>query len=493
MLTTPISEIPTIRETLRASFKKGVPRPLEWRKNQLLQLARMVQDNADAFSEALTKDLGKPRLEAYAHEIGPVIARCLLTVRQLDDWAKPILVDSLDWQKPLKATVHKAAKGVVLIISPWNYPLTLTLQPLQGAIAAGCCAVVKPSETSPHYSELIAELFPRYMDPSAYRIVLGEVAETTKLLDLQFFYTGNSSIARIICAAAAKHLTPLTLELGGKSPVIIDPSFDLNLAAKRILWAKAQNCGQFCVSPDYVLIPRVHQDEFISALKQWYAEFFPGGSLNSSSISRIVSPEHHARLTDLLKRSKGAVVLGGQTEGNTKIEVTVLKNVLADDALMDGEIFGPILPILPVDNVQDAIDFVRQRDHPLVLYAFTEIPEIKKQVLEETMSGSISFNDLVHQLACDELPFGGVGESGYGRQILKHSFDAFSYERASVDVPKECVTPASLTLILPFEPCDRIEPLNTARYPPYNDEKFAHVSEAARMQIPVESREPDSV
>ncbi|KAJ7681882.1 aldehyde dehydrogenase [Mycena polygramma] len=477
MLTTPISEIPTIRETLRATFKKGVPRPLEWRKNQLLQLARMVQDNAEAFSEALTKDLGKPKLETYAHEIGAVIARCLLNVQQLDDWAKPVLVDALDWQKPLKPTIYKAAKGVALIISPWNYPLILTLQPLQGAIAAGCCAVVKPSEISPHYSKLITELFPKYLDPSAYRVVLGAVAETTKLLELQWdhiFYTGNSRIARIICAAAAKHLTPLTLELGGKSPVIIDPSFDINLAAKRILWGKAQNCGQFCVSPDYVLIPRAQQDKFISELKQWYAEFFPEGSLNSSSISRIVSPEHHARLTDLLKRSKGEVVLGGKTEGTAKIEITVLKNVPADDSLMDGEIFGPILPILPVDSVQDAIDFVRERDSPLVLYAFTENPDIKKRVLEETMSGSISFNDLVQQLACDELPFGGVGESGYGRQIVKYSFDAFSYERASVDVPKE------------------IEALNAARYPPYNDEKFALVGGAARMQIPASSWNSES-
>ncbi|KAF7337347.1 Aldehyde dehydrogenase [Mycena sanguinolenta] len=487
MTATPISEIPLIRDTLRASFRKGLTRPIEWRKHQLYQLARMLQDNAEAFADALGQDLGKPRLETYGFEIGAIVERILLTADRLDDWAKPTAVNSAcvvywsclrqftrfsDWQKPLKPTVYKAAKGTVLIIAPWNFPVVLSLQPLIGAIAAGCCAVLKPSEISPHFSALVAELFPKYLDPNAYRVVLAAVPETTKLLELQWdhiFYTGNARVARIISAAAAKHLTPLTLELGGKSPAIVDPSCDINLAAKRILWAKSHNCGQLCVAPDYVVIPRSHQEAFVSATKEWYAEFFPEGSMQSSSISRIVSPEHHARLMDLLKRSKGKVIMGGQTEGNTKIEITVLKDVPADDSFMDGEIFGPFLPIVPVDNFEDAIEFVRDRDHPLVLYAFTENPETKKRILDETMSGTIVFNDLIQQLSFNELPFGGVGQSGYGRQMAQYTFDAFSYERAGLDVPNE------------------VEPFNAIRYPPYNDEKFKIMSAGVFSPIPSSS------
>ncbi|KAJ7889024.1 aldehyde dehydrogenase [Mycena leptocephala] len=469
MPTTPISEIPCIRDTLRANFRKGIARSVEWRKHQLLQLARMVQDNAEAFAESLAKDMGKPKAEAYAAEIGAVVERCISGAQSLDEWVKPVTVGAPGWQKPWNPTVYKQAKGTVLIIAPWNYPLVLSLQPLQGAIAAGCCAVVKVSEIAPHYAELLAELFPKYLDPNAYRVVLGAVPETTKLLELQWdhiFYTGNGRIARIISAAAAKHLTPLTLELGGKSPVIVDSSYDITLAAKRILWGKSQNCGQLCVSPDYVLIPRTHQDALVSALKDLCAEFFPDGSMKSDSISRIVSPEHHARLIDLLNRTKGEVVIGGKAEGNTKIELTVLKDVPADDSFMEGEIFGPFLPIVPVDTIEEAIEFVRDRDHPLVLYAFTENPEIKKQILDETMSGGVVFNDPVQHLAVNELPFGGVGESGHGRQLLKYSFDTFSYERSSIDVPKE------------------VEPFNAVRYPPYNDEKVKAMGGAAFLQIP---------
>ncbi|KAJ6521544.1 aldehyde dehydrogenase [Mycena vulgaris] len=466
---TPISEIPLIRDTLRANFRKGIPRPIEWRKQQVLQLARMVQENKEEFAESLTKDLGKPKLNAYVQEIGPLIERCIASARELDDWAKPVAVEVPDWQKAWKPTVYKAAKGTVLVISPWNFPLVLSLQPFLGAIAAGCCAVLKPSELSPHFAELLAELFPKYLDPAAYRVVLGGVPEITKILELQWdhiFYTGNGRIARIISAAAAQHLTPLTFELGGKSPVIVDPSFDIKLAAKRTLWAKSQNCGQLCVAPDYVLIPRAHQDAFIAALKDSYAEFFPEGSMNSSLISRIVSPEHHARLTDLLKRTRGEVVFGGKTEGTSKIELTVLKDVSADDSLMEGEIFGPFLPILPVDSLEEAVEFVSDRDHPLVLYAFTENPELKRKILEETMSGGVAFGDLVQQLAVKEMPFGGVGESGYGSQVLKYTYEAFSYNRSTVDIPQE------------------VEPFNAVRYPPYDDEKFKVMSTAAFLEIP---------
>ncbi|KAJ7842335.1 aldehyde dehydrogenase [Mycena olivaceomarginata] len=461
-----------MRDALRTSFRKGLARPIEWRRHQLFQLARMMQENAEAFAEALTEDLGKPKLESYSFEIGAIIERSLIGAQRLDDWAKPIPVDSPDWQKPLKPTVYKAAKGTVLIIAPWNYPLVLGLQPLIGAIAAGCCAVLKPSEISPHSSALLAELFPKYLNLDAYRVVLGAIPETTKLLELQFFYTGNARIARLISVAAAEYLTPLTLELGGKSPVIVDPSFNINLAAKRILWAKSQNCGQLCVAPDYVVIPRTSQEAFISALKEWYTEFFPEGSMESSSISRIVSPAHHERLMDLLNRSKGEVVFGGHTEGSTKIEVTVLKDVRADDSFMEGEIFGPFLPIVPVDNIEDAIEFVRNREHPLVIYVFTEDPKLKQQMLDETMSGGIVFNDL-----STSFPLGGVGPSGYGRYISKYTSDSFSYERGV----HRCFLGVRVICLM------GMEQFNAARYPPFNDEKFALMSGAVFLPIPASS------
>ncbi|KAJ7842616.1 Aldehyde/histidinol dehydrogenase [Mycena leptocephala] len=255
----------------------------------------MVQENREAFADSLIKDLQKPQIETYFSEIGLVVELALISVKDLDNGAKPMAVE-----------------GTVLIIAlSLELSLSLTLQPLLGAIAAGCCAVLKPSELAPHFAELLADLLPKYLDPNTYRVVLGAVTETSKLLELRWdhiFYTGNSRIARIISAAAAKHLTPLTLELGGKSPVIIDPTYDIAVAAKRILWARAQNCGQF----------------------------FPEDSLNSSSISRIVSPQHHARLCDPLQCTKGQVVLGRKTEGTSKIEITVIKDVLTDDSFMEG-------------------------------------------------------------------------------------------------------------------------------------------------------------
>ncbi|KAJ7220729.1 aldehyde dehydrogenase [Mycena pura] len=463
---TPISEIPEIRKALGESFRKGVPRPLEWRKHQLLQLARMLQEHCEAFAKAIEKDIGKPKLEMYSHELGTGIARSIASAQALEDWNRPVVVDAPDWQKPWEPTVYRAAKGTVVIIAAWNYPIFGLVQPLIGAIAAGCCAILKPSEISPHIAELLAELCPKYLDPRAYRVVHGGIPETTAVLKLPFFYTGNNKVARIIAREAANHLTPLTLELGGKSPVIVDPKYDLKLAAKRILWAKALNCGQNCIAPDYVLIPRTNQDEFVDALKTAYAELFPDGSMQSDSISRIVSTQHYTRLMGLLNGTQGQVVTGGRSDGQIKIELTVIKDVRPDDCLLDSEIFGPLLPIVPVGSIDEAIEFVCARAHPLALYAFTENPKIKQQILEETASGAAVFNDCFMQQAVDGLPFGGVGDSGYGRQCGKASFDTFSYERASIDVPKE------------------MEPFYAARYQPYDEHKLKLLGAAVTAPIP---------
>ncbi|KAG5636061.1 hypothetical protein H0H81_009232 [Sphagnurus paluster] len=311
-----------------------------------------------------TFDLGKPRMESIFAEIAAIYDRAIICAQKLEEWTKPEAVDVPDWQKSWSPTIHRAAKGTVLIISPWNYPLILTLQPLYGAISAGCCAVIKPSEIAANYAALLARLLPQYLDQSAYQVVLGGVPEITKLLELKWdhiFYTGNGRVARIIAAAAAKHLTPLTLELGGKSPVIIDGTFDIGLAAKRLLWGKINNAGQICIAPDFVLVLRDRQEELVNALKAAYDTFYPEGALNSISFGRIISDLHFNRLKGLLERTKGDVAFGGKTNEKRGFEPTVVSNVTEGDSLLEEEIFGPILPLVPVDSIEDAIEFVNAR------------------------------------------------------------------------------------------------------------------------------------
>ncbi|KAI0053239.1 aldehyde dehydrogenase [Auriscalpium vulgare] len=458
---TPIDEISQIHAALREEFRTNVARryDLAWRKQQLAQLVAMVSENQEAFIAALAADLKKPAFEVLAGEIGSLIARTQRAAQLLDEWVAPERVSPPPHQQAWSPEVLKGPKGVVLIIAPWNYPLVLLLQPLSGAIAAGCPAVIKPSEIAQHHAALIGELVPKYLDPAAYRVVNGGVPEITRLLELKWdhiFYTGNSTVARIIATAAAKHLTPLTLELGGKSPVVVDAeNTDLRLAAKRILWGKSTNSGQICVAPDYVLITRSAQDEFIAALKEAYQTFHPHGALESDSYGGIVSKAHYDRLQGLIARTKAQVVLGGNTDGKRVIEPTVFRDVEDNDALLEGEIFGPLLPLVPVDSMQEAIDFISARPHPLALYVFTNKPEVKKAFIQGTQSGSIAFNDVMTQVSVSELPFSGIGESGYGAQYLKYTFDGFTHHRATVDVPASS------------------EDILAVRYPPYSRENAA--------------------
>ncbi|XP_006455963.1 hypothetical protein AGABI2DRAFT_195248 [Agaricus bisporus var. bisporus H97] len=476
-------EFSEIRASLKKTFASGKTKAIPWRQQQLLQLARLAQENAEALAESIHRDMGKPQLEIYLAEIGPIVQRSIICAKNVAKWAedddKSAEVD--DWMKSWQPKIRKEPKGVALIISPWNYPLILSLQPLYGAIAAGCCAVIKTSEIAPHYSSLLAQLLPKYLDTDAYRVVEGAVPEITRLLELQWdhiFYTGNAHIARIISAAAARHLTPLTLELGGKSPVILDPEADIDLAAKRILYGKSQNAGQLCVCPDYVLCPKSVLEAFKQSLVEHAKAFWPEGSLKSASFGRIISDLHYSRLSSMLQDTSAQVIYGGSKdfEGTVDpakrkrgLELTILeldKEHWDDDTLMKGELFGPFLPILPVDDVDEAIRFVNSKSHALVLYAFTRNEETKHKILQSTYSGNAVFNDTFQQLACGELPFGGVGESGHGRQILKYSFDIFTYERSVVDFPNEG------------------EKSNDIRYAPYTDEKFKVLSADSRLPIP---------
>ncbi|KAF8179202.1 aldehyde dehydrogenase [Pholiota molesta] len=477
---TPIDDIPKIHASLRATFRSGLTKPLAWRRHQLLQLARFVKDHQDGLAAAIHADLSKPLLEAVMGEVAPIYERALICASKIEEWQKETnITDQVqEWQKSWNPRIVRQAKGVVLIIAPWNYPMVLSLQPLYGAITAGCCVLLKLSEIAPHYASYIATHLPTYLDTSAFRVVLGGVPEITKILELKWdhiFYTGNGRVARIISAAAAKHLTPLTLELGGKSPVVVDASADLGIAARRILASKATNCGQICVAPDYVLAERRIVPQLLETFKEVLKEFYPGGALETKSYGRIVSEAHFARLKDLLDRTRGRIVAGGGMRAEEKgIEPTIVADVEAGDSLLEGEIFGPFLPVVAVDNVDAAIDYINDHDHPLVLYLFTTDEATKKKVLENTTSGNVCINDTLDQLSLNEMPFGGVGESGYGRQVGYYSYENFVFGRSICDVPYDQ------------------EPLLQGRYPPYTAEAVAFFAQTMQIPIP-ESTNPAEV
>ncbi|TFK73415.1 NAD-aldehyde dehydrogenase [Pluteus cervinus] len=438
---TPLDEIEKIHSELKKGFYSGKNKPISYRKYQLLQLAYLIKDNTEKFEEALRADLGRPALESRFMEIGPSITDALKAYKGVDSWArpeKPGFSITFTFMRPI---VYKEPKGVVLVISPFNYPLWLTVGPLAGALAAGCATVIKPSEATPAFSSLLAELVPKYLDSDLVRVVNGAVPETSKLLDLQWdhiLYTGGGRVGRIVATAAAKHLTPVSLELGGKSPVVIDPNCDLETTARRVLWGKIVNAGQTCVAPDYILVPRHFQDKFVDALKTTYAQFFPENAKPNAegTYSRIVTPQAFKRIKKLLDETEGEIVIGGETDEATKfIAPTVVKNVKGTDSLMSDEIFGPLLPIVPVEDLDEAIAFINARDHPLALYVFSQDPVFKNKLFSRTQSGAAIANEVVIHPGADGLPFGGVGPSGYGMHTGKFTFDMFTHLRSSLDSP----------------------------------------------------------
>ncbi len=339
--------------------------------------------------------------------------------------------------RPAEARVVRDPLGVVLIIAPWNYPLQLALAPLVGALAAGNTALVKPSELAPATSAAIAELLPRYLGEEAVAVVEGAVPETTALLEQRFdhiFYTGNGAVGRIVMTAAAKHLTPVTLELGGKSPVVVEPGADLAVTARRIARGKFLNAGQTCVAPDYVLAIGDTAAGLEKELADAVRELFGDNPAESTDYGRIVNERHFDRLTALL--DDGRTVVGGAHDRDARyLAPTVLADVPETAPVMRAEIFGPILPVLTVPDLDAAIAFINERDKPLALYAFTESADTKRRLAEETSSGALVFGLPVSHLAMPELPFGGVGESGMGRYHGEYSIDTFSHLKAVVDKP----------------------------------------------------------
>jgi aldehyde dehydrogenase (NAD+) len=441
-------------EDLRRSYDSGLTKPLSWRLAQLAALRRMLLERAPDFEDALLADLAKNPTESQIAEIGFVVGEIDHTVKHLRRWLRPRRVSVPGALMPARASVVREPLGVVLVISPWNYPVQLLLAPVVGALAAGNAVLLKPSELAPATSAAMARLVPLYLDPRAVSVVEGGVEETTELLAQRWdhiFYTGNGRVGRIVAAAAVENLTPVTLELGGKSPVYVDDTVDIAAAAARIAWGKFMNAGQTCVAPDYVLATAAVSRRLGEALKAAVAALYGADPVTSPDYGRIVDARQFERLAGLL--DAGTTVVGGVTDAASRyIAPTVLTEVPRDAAVMQQEIFGPVLPIVTVAGLDDAISVINAGDKPLALYVFSESPGVRKRILTETSSGAVGFGVPAAHLAVAGLPFGGVGDSGSGSYHGENSLRTFSHEKA---VLTKSLRPDTMKLI----------------YPPYTDAK----------------------
>ncbi|MBT2427754.1 aldehyde dehydrogenase family protein [Streptomyces sp. ISL-112] len=422
---------------LRATFRTGRTKPLSWRTKQLRALRSLLTEHGQDFAAALKSDLGKGEREAFRTEIDFTVREIDHTLERLEEWLRPQPADVPQRLGAATAWTVQDPLGVVLVIAPWNYPLQLLLAPVTGALAAGNCVVAKPSELAPATSHVIAELVPQYLDRDAVAVVEGAVPETTALLEQHFdhiFYTGNGTVGRIVMRAAAEHLTPVTLELGGKSPAFVDQGTDLTTVAARLVSTKFMNAGQTCVAPDYVLTDPATARELETALEKAVQKAFGEDPAASPDYGRIVNERHFDRLTGLL--DSGRTVVGGEHDRDSRyVAPTVLAGVSPDSPVMAEEIFGPILPIVEVAGLDEAIAFINDRDKPLALYAFTEAAATRDRLLAETSSGGVGLGMPVAHLTVSDLPFGGVGESGMGHYHGHYSLETFSHRKAVLDVP----------------------------------------------------------
>ncbi|THA51377.1 aldehyde dehydrogenase family protein [Streptomyces sp. A1136] len=422
---------------LRATFDTGRTKPLSWRTSRLEALRELLTERGDELAAALHADLGKSPQEAYRTEIDFTVREIDHTLEHLADWLRPQPAPVPERLSPAVAHTVQDPLGVVLVIAPWNYPVQLLLSPIVGALAAGNCVVAKPSELAPATSRAVAALLPRYLDRDEVAVVEGAVAETTELLAQRFdhiFYTGNGTVGRVVMRAAAENLTPVTLELGGKSPAFVDRGTDLGVVAARLAATKFMNAGQTCVAPDYVLTDPGTARELERELAEVLRTMYGDDPATSPDYGRIVNERHFDRLTGLL--DSGRTVVGGTHDrADRYIAPTVLAEVAPDSPVMREEIFGPILPVVEVAGLEEAIAFIRDRDKPLALYAFTESDTTRERLTRETSSGGLAFGLPVAHLTVSDLPFGGVGESGMGSYHGRYSLETFSHRKAVLDKP----------------------------------------------------------
>ena len=415
----------------RNYFRTGATRSAAWRESQLTALQAMMTDRAEDFHASLWTDLRRNRTDADLIDVRYINGEADHALSHLRDWMKPAAVSTPPMLAPSHAQVRFDPLGVGLIIGTWNYPVMLTLSPLIAAISGGNAAVIKPSELAPATADVIARFLPEYLDRDAFSVVLGGVPETTALLQQQWdhiFFTGGPTVAKVIMTAAATHLTPVVLELGGKSPTIVHSSADLQVAARRITQGRWSNAGQTCTAPDYVLVFKDVAREFLAHLKGTIVQFYGEDPQKSPDYGRIITTRHFDRLAALL--SGGTIYHGGKVDRADRfIAPTVLVNVSPVSPVMQEEIFGPILPVLEVESVQEVVDFVNARPSPLGLYVFAEDQGVSEHILDATTSGDAAVNDCMLHPLIHDLPFGGVGNSGMGKYHGEWGFRAYTNAR----------------------------------------------------------------
>ncbi|MBJ7289993.1 aldehyde dehydrogenase family protein [Williamsia sp.] len=450
--TTPVvgSVDPSVLAELRRYHASGVTRDIGWRTDQLAALERMLDERESDIVAALDADLGRAGFDAWLGDIASTKGEATFARKSLKKWMKRQRQSLPLAQRPARGWVQYEPLGVVLVIGPWNYPVYLTLGPLVAAIAAGNCAVLKPSEMAPASSALLARIVPEYLDTAAFRVIEGDASTTQDLLALGFdhaVFTGGTEVGKKIMAAAAPTLTPVTLELGGKSPVYVAADADLDVTARRIAWTKLLNSGQTCIAPDYVLADRAVVDELVTKIGATIAEFRRD---QPESTVRIVNSRQFDRLASYLEATTGRVVLGGGIDReNLRIEPTVVVDPDPDDAVMENEIFGPILPVLTVESPEAAISFINSRPKPLASYVFTSSKSLAAKMIDAIPSGGAVVNHIAMHCLIPQLPFGGVGASGMGAYHGRWGFEALSHRKAVLSKPAK----PDLSLI----------------YPPYSD------------------------
>ncbi|KAH7031472.1 aldehyde dehydrogenase 3H1 [Microdochium trichocladiopsis] len=423
-------------KTLFATFATGRTKSLAWRRWQLKQLWFLVADNEERIVEAMKTDLNRHRFETTLGDIGVVKGDVLSHLQHMDEWTADEALDAGFLARYFTGgRIRKDPLGVALIIGAWNFPFALVLQPMIAAITAGCCVMLKPSELPAASQNLLAELVPKYMDPQAVRIVTGGAQETAYILEKRFnhiFFTGSTTVAKFVAAAAAKHLTPTVLELGGQGPGIVTKSADIELAAKRITYAKFQNAGQICVSVNHVFAEPEIADQLVERMKYWNGQYLSKGS---NMMCRVINDRNYGRLQGLLDKTSGKVAYTGVSDPKSLFfHPTIVDNVTMDDSLLSEELFGPICPVVRA-SVDEAVAAINRLPEPLALYIFGRDQQVIDSVLDRTLSGGVTINNVLFHAGMPSAPFGGVGDSGSGAYHGRHGVDAFVHRRAVAHPP----------------------------------------------------------
>ena len=438
-----MSEYAELLKQQKENFLSGTTKPLSFRKEQLRKLKKLLKENEEVLTDAVHMDFKKPAFETFGTEIGLIIGEINYALKNLDDWVAPEKVPTSLVNFPSENYILKEPYGSVLIIAPWNYPVQLCLLPLVGALAAGNTAIIKPSELTPHTSGALSDLVALYFPSDIVAVCEGGAETSTALLELDFdyfFFTGSTRVGKIVMQKAASRLIPVTLELGGKTPCIVDETANLEISAKRIAWGKFVNAGQTCVAPDYLLVHPSIKEEFLEELKSAIISLYGEDPEQSEDYPRIVNEDHFNRLASYL--DEGELIYGGKTNPATNyISPTILSEITWADTPMKEEVFGPILPVLTYNDLHHAVSQIRNAPRPLALYVFTSDENTEKYFLENVSFGGGAINDTIAQLGNHHLSFGGVGASGFGSYHGKASFDSFSHQKSImkknflVDIP----------------------------------------------------------